>query len=442
MELHAHYIRKLTVQDIKLTQGTFYRNCSGLRDLILAFPTSSMPDHESQIEFMADMIRGLPGLRKIILPYGCAPPSLGLFLNAISGCRQLFTLDTSGSYFPGETMVTYMCAIVSTGLRSILSTFDTFDHLFIFPEDLTFPCLQHLSVSQAQKLTTDTQLEWISRCPNLLSLRWASAAILPMDKFSEVIPIACPQLTALNLNIRIRDEDDVASILNAMPRIEKLSLGMSKFSKRSMVALRRHFPWLKDIFCYRMTSPMIQEILCSCRALQSIRSKLLTYEDIVANPKPWVCNDLQKFAVGITLGSAPDSAPWEPSSLSQHPHEDMKEGEEVTEQENVTKAHIYIYDRLAQLTNLQDLSMDPMDIKPTPESGLDALAKLKHIRRFKCARAFDALEIQEVVDSVEWMLRHWTHFEVLGATFLDVASETKVRELLRKRGVRLSIERE
>ncbi|KAG0203517.1 hypothetical protein BGX28_004237 [Mortierella sp. GBA30] len=75
------------------------------------------------------------------------------------------------------------------------------------------------------------------------------------------------------------------------------------------------------------------------------------------------------------------------------------------------------------------------NLKLTLESGLGALATLGWLKTFSCARAFDKLTKQQVVESVERMLEHWTILETLEAVIEDKASEPAVLELLKKRGV-------
>ncbi|KAG0204254.1 hypothetical protein BGX28_003749 [Mortierella sp. GBA30] len=437
MERNAPYIRKLTVHDIELTHGTFYRNCSQLEDLTLAVYFSYEKNDEREIywDFLAGIINELPRLLKIAIMRGAFLPTLS-FYKALSGCPQLIALETDGGCFPGENCQEFM-RICSTNMRRLVSNWDTFDSRFSFADNLTFPQMQHLEIRYAQEMTISAQLEWISRCPNLVSVGWKTHDV-PDVKFSKILTTTCPNVRDLELCFDICDAD-IALILNNLPKIERLSLSGPIFDQLSTTALRRHFPWLKDIDCDDLTSAAVQEILCSCPALQSIRADILKYGDIAASPMPWACKRLQTFDVEITIGGITDSLPDAPSLLLQQPHES------ADEEERLSMAHRDIYQRLAQLTELRYLRMSHVylgkvrrkyHVKLTMEAGLGALATLKWLRRFRCARAFNVLTRQEIVETVKWMLKHWMHLEVLGASIEDRACKLEVQELLTKERVK------
>ncbi|KAF9338147.1 hypothetical protein BGZ91_009039, partial [Linnemannia elongata] len=178
----------------------------------------------------------------------------------------------------------------------------------------------------------------------------------------------CPKLIVLES--KETELDVIAQILEAAPRIEKLSLPRTGFGELSMDALRRHFPTLRDInlqFCSKVTSPMVQEILRSCANLQSISAESLARSDIIQHP--WACRNLQMFDVGIDFVDETDG--YDP------PKSHFRE----------------VYQRLSLLTELNYLSIcsenqadtdsrDPIEV--SLEAGLDELATLKKLTFFSC----------------------------------------------------------
>ncbi|KAG0214344.1 hypothetical protein BGX28_002161 [Mortierella sp. GBA30] len=426
MERNAPYIHKLTIHDISQMHEMFYRRCSQLEDLSVSADLAHLDDAELERRwaFLAEIVREHPRLQSIQTHKKASPtPS---FLNALSGCRCLTALATNASNYSGRTTEMYM-RINSAKMRQVSSELDTFDEYFVFPDDLWFPEMQRLRVCSAKGMMIDTQLQWISRCPNLKSLHWKGRYWAPVADFCRIIPTACPNLTELSLDFEM-GEEDVASILTALPKVEKLLLFFIGFHELSMIALRRHFSWLTciDLQCsFELTSAMIHEVLCSCPALESLRADFLHYGDIVAQPKPWVCMGLKLFDVSITVGPPQQEQEEQYQLQQQHngqPLPQQADGDGEVAEELLSHAHTDIYARLAQLTRLEHLSLGLRDdetipsgyvLKLTPEAGFGSLATLKRLEHFKCKTMFDNLTTQEIIKTVKWMLEHWPNVGTL-----------------------------
>ncbi|KAF9566394.1 hypothetical protein EC968_003768 [Mortierella alpina] len=406
MEQNAHLIRSLTVHEVDPDRHwTFYKNCTQLEDLKIILDPVYV-DFASRWSFMAAIVRRLPRLWKISISNPGGEPQ-HTFYQAIADCPNIIVFETQGYSYKAKDLEAYLRAS-ATHVKRLSSTQEYFDDVQKLPDGLVLQEVRYLDIKEASGLSIDVQLDWISRCPNLIALRWEAMLYLTASQFCRIIPTACPHLTSLHLWTDIGDEE-IALILEAMPRVEKLNLSRTEFGDKSMVALRRHFPWLKDLnlqYCYDFTSEFIHEALCSCPNLQSISGDMLNYGDIVASSAPWVCKDLRMFDVGLTL---------------------MNTAQEERQEHDRRLANENLFKRLGQLTELQYLSIgigddddvDPMDLPILKTRiSLDFLTGLRHVNYFSCKGLFDGLSHRQVEDAVEWMVKHWPKLETLEARIL------------------------
>ena len=443
MERNAPFIRSLSVHEIAPeSHATFYHNCSQLEDLEIILDPA-LQDFAERWTFMASVIRNLPRLRKITISNLGGEPNHE-FYQAIADCPNIIVLETQGYSFQAEDAEVFFRACAPY-MRRLSSTQEYFEDVPKLPDGLVFQEMRYLDIREVSGLSFATQLDWVSRCPKLISLRWEDVFYLSATQFSQIIPTACPYLTSLHLWIDIPDEE-IALILDAMPRIEKLNMSRSEFGDKSLVALRKHFPWLKDLnlqYCYDFTSELIQEVLCSCPNLQSISGNLLHYEDIMASTDPWVCKGLQMFDVGLTLVNTGQEDALDASYRGSGLPADWLVADKRA-------ANALLFQRLGQLKELQYLSLgvvddgetDDDDVPiPTAHNSLEFLAELKHIKYFSCKALFDQQRDFEVREAIEWMVKHWPKLETIEARiFQDDGCEpgpdrVAAVALLRERGI-------
>ncbi|KAF8939907.1 hypothetical protein EDD21DRAFT_361721 [Dissophora ornata] len=434
MQQNGKHIRELTLNGMNLEYwSTSIPHCSNLDEVTFMVPWPLRLEGKGLV--MTDfgkMIKNHPRLRKIVLESsgGSIYPTHE-FLEDLTTCPRLIVLETNDCIFDGPLTEQYMRACASN-IRRLSSRGDVFSRDFTISSDLVFEELRYFDLRDIEGMSEDTKLSWISRCPNLISLRWETGSEIPAAKFSQIIPSACPNLTALHLVSPILDED-IARILEVIPRIEKLSLTNTHAGRGAFEALRRHFPTLKDInlqFCMYVESPMIQEILSSCPKLQSISAEILEYEDM-PEQQPWVCRNLQMFDVGIQIA---------PLSFSRQ--------RDLSEIARWDAKHRLVYGRLAQLAGLQYLSICNNSQRPNSaqrskwlqlslNAGLGQLETLKQLKFFSCkhfmATAFDKGEADGVV---RWILEHWRKLESLeGMTGKEASKATAVLEMMKARDV-------
>ncbi|KAG0043156.1 hypothetical protein BGZ83_011769 [Gryganskiella cystojenkinii] len=53
--------------------------------------------------------------------------------------------------------------------------------------------------------------------------------------------------------------------------------------------------------CHNVTSAMVQEFLCSFPKLQEFRARLLKEEDVLADPRPWVCKEIKVLELHFAM---------------------------------------------------------------------------------------------------------------------------------------------
>ncbi|GJJ68698.1 hypothetical protein EMPS_01044 [Entomortierella parvispora] len=363
-------------------------------------------------DVLAEMIENLPSLYKIVIQdCGATSTVSKKFLSAITTCPTLVVLETSGIMIYEETEQ-YLRAIAPR-MRRVATQDDSF--LFYqaqWTDDLLFSELRYLDLRAAMCL--EGELEWIVRCPNLISLGWESPDIvMPIKEFCSRVPVACPNLTCFELLLSISD-GDIALILNAIPRIEKFTVARSNFGPQSIVALRRHFPTLKDFnIQYNMSasSKIVQEVLSSCPNLLSLCADEIEYEDLIQ--QPWICRSLRLLDVGFRAGEA-----------NAHQKE--------------------VYRKLAELTELEWLSIGSPDLEIeggqmdlTLEAGLDALKTLTKLENFHGKGVLERAVENQGYQTVGWMLENWPRLKTLEGYIPEFhPSYDQIASALEERGIK------
>ncbi|KAF8976834.1 hypothetical protein BGZ46_007915 [Entomortierella lignicola] len=422
MQQNAQNIRRLFIEEMDPAYHiAFFCQCIQLEELTFT-PEKSLfrsPQAEQvQWQRLADMIQNHPRLRKFVIkanPYGTLTPSAS-FLNTLQKCPKLVVFETTDCQFDLESTQAYLRAN-STNMRRLSTCRDGFSSAFDFSScDIVFPEMRYLDLRATDGMSIGTQLQLVTRCPKLISLYWEGIQILPVKKFTELIPKSCPNLTALHLILPLCDFE-IGPILDAVPRIEKLSLTKTEFGQIAFKALRRHFPTLKDVnlqLSPGANSAMIQEILSSCPNLQSISGEVLLYADMIK--QPWVCQNLQMFDVGIRVLEVDGRGHFKKAGL---------------------KAHIAVYERLSQFSKLDYLSVCNNDIQSegslllSLKAGFGLLRTLKNLTFFSCKTLLlHACLLGEAVEVVEWILDHWKRLESLEGILSDHEEEDTAGEII------------
>ncbi|KAG0369754.1 hypothetical protein BC939DRAFT_506275 [Gamsiella multidivaricata] len=168
-----------------------------------------------------------------------------------------------------------------------LLNFTLTDNIDLLPplSNLQSLVMQHVDFAE---MSLNAQMQLMARCPALEILEWK-----PTLKVSGKGPIAIklfarmvkagtwPKLQGLTLGWSLNGclDEDIASILEAMPRVSILALPASKFGPLSFEKLRAHFLTLRELgleHSHRLTKAMVTEVLASCPRLSSASWARLT----------------------------------------------------------------------------------------------------------------------------------------------------------------------
>ena len=363
-------------------------------------------------DVFSQMIEHLPSLYKIELEGGDSTLVVPeKFLKAMLTCPKLVVLETTGLMIYKQSEEYFRT--IAPRMRRVATREDAYlVRKSEWAADILFPELRYLDLRSTVGL--EDELEWIVRCPNLISLGWEVPDLpMPIDEFCSRVPVACPHLTCFELFLGMPDEF-IARIMDAIPRIEKFTVAKSDFGTKSIVALRRHFPTLKDFniqYNVSRSSKMVQEILSSCPNLLSLCADEIYYEDLIK--QPWVCRDLRLLDVGIRTSDS------------------------RTQQKE-------IYKRLAGLKELEwlciggfELEIDGEHMDLTLAAGLDALKSLTKLETFNGKGVLGPAIESKGYECVGWMLENWTRLQTLeGHIREDHPASDKIRGALDERGIK------
>ncbi|KAG0306551.1 hypothetical protein BGZ98_002170 [Dissophora globulifera] len=443
---NAKHVRVLSVEaDSSNFPTAFFDEGANLRDFTLYKRRSDHHHEDLQwSDVLTRMISNNPQLQRIAFridrsnSLGNLVPTPEL-MRCLGACSNLEFLETSEMYHgKASNAVTelYMRASAN-GVKHLCTIRELFSATFTFPNDLIFKNVQVLEMKDIMGMTNDTQLTWISRCPNLTSFRWSTGMDIPVERFKNIIPSACPHLVELHFAAALSDSE-IAQILEPFQRIEKLSMVGTLFGKVALQALKPHFSTLLDINLQSSTSAtgaLVHEILCSCPNLQTIRADKMSDLNMPKQEK-WICNKLRHFDVGLYVTAHADRA---------------------------------VYKRLAQLTELEYLSVrspnsvaqirdeddededdededDPgVPISVSLDAGLGELKTLKRLQEFSCKKLLNiTFRTSGAFKVVQWMVKNWPSLErleaVLGSEFNNRRREEiamdKIFVLLEKSGIK------
>ncbi|KAK3819974.1 MAG: hypothetical protein J3Q66DRAFT_335977 [Benniella sp.] len=284
---------------------------------------------------------------------------------------------------------------------------------------MIFPRLCTLQLYGVVGMDEVEQLSLFSQCPQLQCLTWhwkpqceSTTAGWVGEQLVRRIGsrAAWPHLRRVNLypqDAMLQDQD-LSQLMNGMEPANELCFPGSGFGPVAFQALRRHFDQLQELTLSDgrlVTSPMLQEILCSCPSLTILRGESLQAKDIVQGT-PWVCLQLKTLLIGFVFEEDEDHlqprvfACLSRLSRLEFLHIGCKERRHVVHQ-------------------------DSLDCRL--QSGLGSLIDLRVLAHFSISGTRQALSPTEV----EWMVAHWTCLEVVyGNLSTDTSTNVKLRKLL------------
>ncbi|KAI8345543.1 hypothetical protein B0O80DRAFT_472951 [Mortierella sp. GBAus27b] len=175
-----------------------------------------------------------------------------------------------------------------------------------------FPKMKNLTLRDLSDTPPLDQLEFILLCPNLRRLCWGAteSGVLgetiqtyPIDQFAKALgENTWPELEYLKWPTRGNSDQELASIIGAIPRLTGFTLRRSMISEQAKKELRHHFGWLKELSLHQIRSTdrgFPVEALRYCPQLESFHARVIPINAFV-DPEPWPCeSSLKVLRIGL-----------------------------------------------------------------------------------------------------------------------------------------------
>ncbi|KAG0043126.1 hypothetical protein BGZ83_011806 [Gryganskiella cystojenkinii] len=262
-------------------------------------------------------------------------------------------------------------------------------------------------------MKTELVIRMLELCPELESFAWLHPYSPEIDTVARCLarPEICPRLTKLTLDSQLRDNTSYRSSIVAMiisvKKLESLNLyrcwlGCCWDPDWSKIGKIRpdHLLTLRE-FVSRDFGPHVQTALCLLPNLERFVALRLSFENILNDPRPWVCKNMKEFELYFELEAQLDRGPI---------YNRRQRAVEISVQDQRDQ----VLDRIAAFKNLEKLNIGHSYYREEMESlelrvarGLDRLRDLKRIRWIGFEITVQKLDEEDV----RWMLKHWPLLE-------------------------------
>lgn len=252
------------------------------------------------------------------------------------------------------------------------------------------PVLQTLGLSQP------TTVPLLRLCPNLQSFEWARLRDCDksLDELTSLLREGrLKRLDSLFL-LQIRNVSHLSMCLELMGQLKKLDFKHEVIGRRTLPALTQHFSTLEYLSAPSdgyVTSELTLAVLESCPLLKYIEAPRVWASQIIKG-KPWVCLQLRRFKVHVTITFSKDEATIRAQSHA-------------------------IFERLSKLVYLTEIDLcgpyypnflnQSLDL--SLESGLGQLSTLKRLTRLGFLHTLQNMTAEDVA----WMKREWKLLETV-----------------------------
>ncbi|KAK3823261.1 MAG: hypothetical protein J3Q66DRAFT_424896 [Benniella sp.] len=308
------------------------------------------------------------------------------FWDALLGFRNLRELAFSSTRAFGTNIDRFwqLCTLLER--LDIYVHHDSAFNIVLPPGEL--PSIKHLSVESCDVNNAPAFIEIIRRCPHLTSITWHSQSQEKtfMEGLSDLLDTkALPCLEHLETRFRSVSNDLLTKIIQGMPRITTLVLGLSPvaFEMDFVTLLQPHFSNLRVLElvpCLEVKNQWAQVVMSSCPLLERLKVPSVDAH-VVVEGKPWVCLRLKVLSLALC---------FDPPSTVSH-------------------LQPLIFDRLSKLTRLERwCNMRPYRRGATVDLRLEyGLDKLSTLRRLHTVILSDSVHEKMSDAEVDWILEHW-----------------------------------
>ncbi|KAI8348085.1 hypothetical protein B0O80DRAFT_502217 [Mortierella sp. GBAus27b] len=282
---------------------------------------------------------------------------------------------------------------------------------------ITFERLHKLGLSLRVNFSLDRQLDWISRCPNLVTLDWCPQENTTSGLMDNLVmradEITWPDLSELHLREFYPSDQQLARMIRSMRRLTTLDLLGCEFGPLSLEALSSHFAHLQELNIGGSSipvGPVIPTVMVSCPQLSVLAVGDFMSQDII-DSQAWVCRDSMKSLLACFR---------------------------ITPNQDEDSHQQRVFERIAQLSNLERLSLvndysgsNASLLQLQLGKGLEQLSTLKKLRSL----ALLDFTLSLSVDDVKWMIDNWKSLESVQG-ILDPLNNNALASMLQAAGIR------
>ncbi|KAF9355189.1 hypothetical protein BGX26_006869 [Mortierella sp. AD094] len=291
------------------------------------------------------------------------------------------------------------------------------------PTTPQFPRLHELTLQKMSEFRPPQQLELIiCECPRLQTLNWDVTSSFESPKryfINYLVSSKWPDLDSITINSLgtfVTNRDFARILRSAKQPFRRFDVHIDQIQPTTFDLLRKdHFTTIQTIdltSCDESRGDWVIEVLTSCPALQVIKAKIITKQEII-NANPWVCLGLRHFAVYIDIG-APENG-----VNSRFTKEEMQQCRFIFEQLGRLK-ELRVLDMLTpfiptrsstlqQYNNPRSELFFPTSLPLRLKAGLGLLWGLTKLEKVCFWAGVHATPKKELV----WMVDHWKRLKQL-----------------------------
>jgi len=429
IEANKHRIYRLTVNRFDRIGSFFFTGCSNLTFFNLDDPTLRLRDMDKY--WAPFVVHHQETLQHLVIRSAITQK----FCVAMASCTKLKTLQLAGRLTHEENgaLLWNACQTLHT-LRVENCPLPTWDQNTV----VSTSRLQRLIVDKAQWRCN--ALELLKQCPQLRYLSWRDSVsiMLPLQSMGQALlkDHQWPLLEELNLELITSKDQDLAMVIKGIHRLVSLRLVRSRFGARCVTAIRMHHSTLTTLnlaVCSQVTSPMIQTLLTTMTALESLITGRIHYLDIV-NGAPWVSVRLQRLVIAIDMKKPPKVELEEQKKKRKPSHRD------ITAKSPFETHQCAVFQRLSTLERLRFLTLSSPTLKQDEGqtldlrlyAGLGSLSTLKRLETF----SFKSLHQCMTIRDIKWIYKHWPCLRTISGQFAIVLSNRyEITSFLKRRGI-------
>ncbi|KAF9169723.1 hypothetical protein BGX21_002582 [Mortierella sp. AD011] len=431
LEKNKHRILQLTIQS--QGNGPYFsiNGCSNLTRLILRASLNTFRRKKSQYHSWTLIVNNHSStLKHISLASFRSDDYTEEFCEAVGNCTNLQSLTVDGYGFP-QLLLKACCNITEIEIRR--SSIEVQRSTKSSDDQRNNTRIQHVYIEEPS--SPNGVINFLSLCPALRYLSWRSFKMLtfPLPRLaSALVDGTWPQLEELDVDGYGLKDPELAKALGGINRLVVLAVPNSEFGSGSMISMGKHLTSIKTLNlcgCKYVSSSMIQSMLCSMTALESLSVGTIKYTDI-AEGSAWTSLNLRRLSISINMENPLFSKSQDKTLTQSGANRDT----------SFEARQRVVYERLSSLTRLNVLDIQqPQECSSLEKSldlrlisGLGALSSLRKLVNF----SFRTTSQEMGMDEIEWIVNNWTSLRKIGGKFTGNPDNFyKMKRVLNSNGI-------